>query len=85
MAKFPLEPSYTKVLLAGHYISNKCGVTCCKMLALLSTESIWFSVSRLDQEKQDKLKATRDQFQDFTSDHQSLVNIYDFWLNKMYD
>ena len=48
LAKFPLEPSYAKCLLAASFISRSASSDCSKIFSLLSTENIWMGVSKND-------------------------------------
>ena len=48
LAKFPIEPSFAKSLIAARLLSNDAARDCSKLLSVLSTESIWMGVSRHD-------------------------------------
>ena len=53
MNKFPLEPSFSKTLLAAHFYH--CWDDACTMVALLSSEKIWTAVSREDEERSKRM------------------------------
>jgi HrpA-like RNA helicase len=52
LAKFPVEPSFAKGLLASCYVSRRCTEDFAKLLAVLSTENVWMAPTKLDEERQ---------------------------------
>ena len=52
LAKFPLEPTFAKSLLAARFLSKDCASDCSKLLSILSTESIWMGISKNDNQRQ---------------------------------
>lgn len=83
LAKFPVEPSFAKSLLAASYVSKTCTQEMCKLLAILSTESIWMGVSKMDTERQRQFFNAKEEFRVRNSDHYSLVLIYNAWKHKL--
>jgi len=49
LARFPIEPTFAKSLLAARLLSKDAAKDCSKLLSILSTESIWMGVSRNDE------------------------------------
>jgi len=48
LVKFPLEPTFAKALLSAKSVSRESAKDCCKLVSVLSTESIWSGVSKQD-------------------------------------
>jgi len=51
LSTFPLEPTFTKSLLAACYVSKQCVSDMIKLLSVLSTENIWLGISRQDEQR----------------------------------
>lgn len=81
LSKFPLEPSYAKCLLAARLISKSIAADCAKIFSLLSTESIWMGVSKLDEKRQMSVQRTKEKYSNSFSDHLILLNIFETWVN----
>lgn len=82
LARFPIEPTYAKSLLAAWNTSEPTARDCCKMFALLSTESVWMGVSRADTKRLERQKAARELFSECRSDHFGVVSIFEAWKSK---
>jgi len=83
LAKFPVEPTFAKSLLASRYVSKRCTEDFTKLLAVLSAESIWMGVSKMDAERQKEFLKTKEQFKVDLCDHYPLVLIYNAWRQKL--
>jgi len=46
LAKLPLEPTFSKALLASKMVSRRCADDMTVLLSMLSTEQIWLGISR---------------------------------------
>jgi ATP-dependent RNA helicase DHX8/PRP22 len=77
MAKFPLECSYTRALIAGKFFNVLEEMTI--LVSLISTESIWFNVNKYDEERRALFDQKKIEFLDKFSDHLSFLNIYKEW------
>lgn len=54
-----------------------------KLLAVLSTESIWMGVSKMDVERQKQFYRSKEMFKKDLCDHYPLVMIYEAWRKKL--
>jgi len=52
MSRYPLEPSYAKVMITSKLLG--CAEEMAVIVALLSTENIWLRVTKVDQEGSQK-------------------------------
>lgn len=82
MNRFPLEPSYAKVLLASNFY--KCHEEMVTLVSLLSTENIWVPVGGNDEERYSKVENIRKSFAVDNSDHLTMVNVYNSWRENRY-
>lgn len=82
MNKFPLEPSYAKLLLASKFY--KCQEDMIILVSLLSTENLWMPISPNDESRYSKYEDIRKGFLIHNSDHLSLVNVYQRWRENHY-
>jgi HrpA-like RNA helicase len=82
MNKFPLEPAYSKILLASKFYN--CSEDIVILVSLLSTENIWIPISSGDEYRFQKSEDVRKSFMDPTSDHLTLVNVYQQWRANHY-
>lgn len=82
MNKFPLEPSYAKVLLASEFY--KCKEEMIILVSLLSSENMWIPVSANDEERFRRSEEIRKSFMVETGDHLSMVNVYNKWRENHY-
>lgn len=64
-------------------MSKQCEKDFIKLLSVLSTESIWMGVSRLDEDRIKAFIKTKALFAVEKSDHFPLVLIYDAWKKKL--
>ena len=83
LVKFPVEPSFAKSLLASCFVSRHCTSDVSKLLAVLSTESVWTGVSKLDHDRQKQFFRAKETFKEPLSDHYSLVRIFNAWRGKL--
>ena len=82
MNRFPLEPSYAKILLASKLY--KCQDEMVTLVSILSTENIWVPISANDEERFNKSEEIRKSFMTHSSDHYTLVNIFKQWKGQNY-
>jgi ATP-dependent RNA helicase DHX8/PRP22 len=77
MAKFPLECSYTRALIASKFygVLDEMAI----LVSLISTESIWYNVNKYDEERRALFDQKKLEFLDCFSDHISYLNIYKEW------
>jgi ATP-dependent RNA helicase DHX8/PRP22 len=76
-AKFPLECSYTRALIASKFFNVKDEMTI--LVSLISTEGIWYNVNKYDEERRAVFDQKKIEFLDNFSDHISYLNIYKEW------
>ena len=80
MARFPIDPFLSKMLI----ISNESRFSCCaemvKIIAMLSVPPVYMRL-RNDSSLQKKVDKIREQFQIEHSDHLSMLNIYNQFCN----
>ena len=55
LARFPIEPTFAKSLLAARFLSKESASDCSKLLSILSTESVWMGISKNDDQRQKQL------------------------------
>lgn len=82
MNKFPLEPTYAKVMLGSHFYS--CSEDMVILVSILSTENIWIPISPSDEVRYSKLENARRNFSIKNSDHLSIINVYKEWRRNNY-
>lgn len=77
MSRFPLEPQFSKALISSALfeIPDKM-IT---LVSLLSTESVWKKVLKINEEEYNEYIAQTKKFLCETGDHETLLNIYDAW------
>ena len=51
LARFPIEPTFAKSLLAARFVSKDAASDCSKLLSILSTESVWMGISKNDDQR----------------------------------
>lgn len=72
MSKFPLDPKYSKVLLAAQ--DHKCLEEVIKIISLLSVDSVFLSIT--SQLKRNKANLIKQKFVSADGDHITLLNVY---------
>lgn len=77
ISKFPLDCSYSRVLLCSKYFCIEDEIL--SLVSLISTENVWFSVNKYDEEKKSYFDEKKKRFIDDKSDQLLLLNIYKEW------
>lgn len=77
MAQLPLEPQYSRCLLAAGELG--CAGEMLTLVAILSSEGIWFRPSRQNAELVAAANAAHSKFMHRLGDHLTLVNAYRYW------
>jgi len=77
MAKFPLTPRMTKVLL--HASRSGCGSSALTLLAMMSSENLFITPADLRK----KARNEHSVYIDTTGDHISLLNVYDAYVSTI--
>merc|ERR1712106_693949 len=77
MSKFPLEPQYSRTLLAAQDLG--CIADTVTLVSLMSGEGVWFRPSRKMAEEAEIAEHAQRQFFDPLGDHTTLLNVYQQW------
>eukprot|EP00941_MAST-03F_sp_MAST-3F-sp1_P005099 g5099.t1 len=76
MAALPLEPSYAKLLIVSAEPSFQCLPEVLTLVALLSTDDIFFT----PKDKREEANQAKRRFAAQEGDHLTLINAYDSWI-----
>lgn len=83
MSRYPLEPSYAKALIAAKML--ECSSEMAAIVAILSTESIWQRITRVDVDGYQKLLEIQAKYADHNGDHLSLLKIFNEWRQASFN
>ena len=74
MSKFPLDPQYAKaVIISALFGIQEAMIT---LVSMLSTESIWKKVLRINEEEYELFIRSQKKFLSETGDHETLLQVY---------
>ena len=74
IAKLPIECSYARSLIASYYLKVEDKML--SLVSLISTDNIYITVSKFDEELRNDFDKKKNEFLNEYSDHLSLLNIY---------
>jgi ATP-dependent RNA helicase DHX8/PRP22 len=77
MSKFPLEPQYSRTLLAAQGLG--CLGDAVSLVSILSSEGVWYRPSRKNVEQVETADYIQQQFFDDLGDHTTLLNVFQRW------
>lgn len=77
LSAFPLEPTYSKCLLASYYLGNESDML--KLVSVLSSENMWLNIRRGDDEAQRRVEEIKKRFSDLKCDHMLMIRMYEEW------
>ncbi|CAK74068.1 unnamed protein product (macronuclear) [Paramecium tetraurelia] len=83
MSRYPLEPSYAKALITSKMM--ECSSEMSAIVAILSTESIWQRITRVDVDGYQKLQEIQSQHADPAGDHLSLLKVFSEWKQAVFN
>lgn len=77
MAQLPLEPQFSRSLIAAEELS--CAEEVLTLVSILSAEGVWFRPARVDSEQVRKAEEVQARFVHRLGDHLTLLNVYREW------
>ena len=80
MNKFPLEPSYSKALIASLLFEIEERMI--TLVSMLSTEGIWKKVLRINEEEYNTFVDRQKALLNPSGDHETLLNLYKGWTDS---